>query len=329
VFILLDHFEEYFLYHPEENAFDAEFSNAVNSPDLQANFLISIREELLANIDRFKGGIPNLFSNYLRLRHLDFEAGYEAIVRPIEMYNYLVSEERQKVGIEPALVQEILRQTSVGEALILEGERRSGNGAENNGTRRRIETAYLQLVMSRLWAEAIELGYRTLTLETLKKLGGARIIVGTLIDSAMDELHSDERVVASQIFRYLVTPTGAKIAQTMDSLAEFSENPESSIRPVLDKLSNSRSRILIQVASPDDPTQAPRYEIAHDLMGLAILDWRSRHLNEEQWRDISILEQQRAYREARGRRRLNSLFIVISLLCILLFLAIAVIIKSR
>ena len=41
--------------------FDAEFPQAVNSPELQANFLLAIRDDSLATLDRFKGRIPNLF----------------------------------------------------------------------------------------------------------------------------------------------------------------------------------------------------------------------------------------------------------------------------
>ena len=49
--IIFDQFEEYFLYQPQEDGqgtFAADFSRAINRPDLRANFLISIREDALA-----------------------------------------------------------------------------------------------------------------------------------------------------------------------------------------------------------------------------------------------------------------------------------------
>ena len=61
----------------------------MNRPDLRANFLISIREDSLAKLDRFKGRIPKLFDNYLRIDHLDREAAREAVVRPLEKFNEL------------------------------------------------------------------------------------------------------------------------------------------------------------------------------------------------------------------------------------------------
>ena len=33
--------------------------------------LLALRDDALAKLDRFKGQIPNLFANYLRLDHLD------------------------------------------------------------------------------------------------------------------------------------------------------------------------------------------------------------------------------------------------------------------
>src|SRR5512142_2972431 len=57
ILILLDQFEEYFLYHPETQAalsFDAEFARAVNREEVDASFLISIREDGLSKLDRFR-----------------------------------------------------------------------------------------------------------------------------------------------------------------------------------------------------------------------------------------------------------------------------------
>ena len=49
--IILDQFEEYFLYHPREYAegsFADQFPLAINQPNLAASFLVSIREDALA-----------------------------------------------------------------------------------------------------------------------------------------------------------------------------------------------------------------------------------------------------------------------------------------
>ena len=74
LYVILDQAEEYFIYHGgEEGAgtFAAEFPAVVDSPDLRVNFLLAIREDALAKLDAFKGRIPGVLGNYLRLEHLD------------------------------------------------------------------------------------------------------------------------------------------------------------------------------------------------------------------------------------------------------------------
>ena len=58
--VILDQFEEYFLYHPHEDykgGFATEFAEAVNQ-SVRTSFLISIREDSLAKLDRFEGRHP-------------------------------------------------------------------------------------------------------------------------------------------------------------------------------------------------------------------------------------------------------------------------------
>ena len=88
--IILDQFEEYFLYHGPEDGdgtFAVEFPRAVREASLRANFLVSIREDALAKLDRFEGRIPKLFDNFIRIEHLSRDAARDAIVKPIAQYN--------------------------------------------------------------------------------------------------------------------------------------------------------------------------------------------------------------------------------------------------
>ncbi len=59
--MILDQFEEYFLYHGTEageSGFATEFARAVNRPGLPAGFLLGIREDALAKLDRFEQDHP-------------------------------------------------------------------------------------------------------------------------------------------------------------------------------------------------------------------------------------------------------------------------------
>ena len=63
--------------------FALEFPRAITQADLPVSFLIAIREDALARLERFKGVIPGLFDTYLRLDRLDRDAAREAIVAPL------------------------------------------------------------------------------------------------------------------------------------------------------------------------------------------------------------------------------------------------------
>lgn len=286
--IILDQFEDYFLYHPTEDGpgtFVEEFPRVVTDREARINFVVAIREDAVAKLDRFEGRIPTLFDNYIRIDHLDRVAARDAIVKPIEEFNKSVDDASQKVSIEPALIEAVLDQvktgrvslteTGIGAIKIERGENGHAHGID------RIETPFLQLVMTRLWDEELRSGSHLLKLETLQRLGGAERIVRTHLDKALGALPATERQAAAGMFHYLVTPSGAKIAHTARDLAEYTHTDEKQLTPVLEKMSASGIRILRPVAPPPDQLDAPtRYEIFHDVLAPAMLDWRRRYLQQ-------------------------------------------------
>ncbi|MBI4785582.1 MAG: ATP-binding protein [Chloroflexi bacterium] len=283
--IILDQFEEFFLYHPPEHdvvTFAAEFAKAVNRDDIATNFLIGLRDDAYTKLDRFKGRIPNLFSNYIHLDHLRADAARAAIVEPIEQFNRL-SKAAAPFSIEPALVESVLKQVRAGQVVLGAG----GSGVIASGTDAHIETPYLQLVMTRLWDVETQSRSHVLRAATLDRLGGAERIVRTHLDATMKRLSSKEQDVAAGMFRYLVTPSGTKIAHTAPDLAAYANVPEKRVVPVLGKLSSGDVRILRPVAAAPDQAQVPRYEIFHDVLAPAILDWRARYARHAQTRKLT------------------------------------------
>lgn len=286
--IIFDQFEDYFLYHPTEDGpgtFVEEFPRVVTDVDARVNFVVSIREDAVAKLDRFEGRIPTLFDNYIRIDHLDRAAARDAIVKPIEQYNKAIGDPALRVSIEPALVEAVLDQVKTGRVSLTE----TGLGAIKNehgengheAAVERIETPFLQLVMTRLWDEELRSGSQALRLETLNRLGGAERIVRTHLDKTLGGLPATERHAAAGMFHYLVTPSGAKIAHTARDLAEYTRTNEKALTPVLEKMSASGIRILRPVAPPPDHLDAPtRYEIFHDVLAPAMLDWRRRYLQQ-------------------------------------------------
>jgi len=266
VYAILDQFEEYFLYH-ERDEFADELAAAIREPGLRANFLLGLREDALAKLDAFKGRIPNLFANYLRLDHLDREGGRAAILGPVERYNELTGEAFE---VEPELVDAVLDQVSAGEVDV----GRSGRGGVEKDEDR-IEAPYLQLVLERLWQVERERGSPLLRLTTLRELGGAESIVRAHLERALGSLQPAEQDVAATMFDHLVTPSGSKIAHRPRDLARYADVGEAEVRPVLDAL--GRERIVRAV---DGAGGGERYEIFHDVLADGVLAWRGRRVIE-------------------------------------------------
>ena len=281
VLVILDQFEEYFLYHAQDDAFVTEFSQAVSRSKVPISFLISIREDSLAKLDRFEKGIPGVFDNYLRLEHLDRHAAQAAIMEPLKHYNELLgSNGAKKIEIEKELVAEVLKQVKTGKVQI--GEEAGVGGPKRSDVDARIETPFLQMVMTRLWNEEMRKGSNVLRVDTLRELGNAERIIRTHLDDAMSTLTPDEQKIAADVFYHLVTPSRSKIAHSPGDLFHFTGLPVSQIVPVLNKLSGEE-RILQPVAPVSDPTAPPQYEIYHDVLAPAILDWRGRFMLVQDW----------------------------------------------
>jgi hypothetical protein len=116
--------------------------------------------------------------------------------------------------------------------------------------------------------------------KTLVRLGGAERIVRTHLDDTLKALPPKERETAARVFRFLVTPSGTKIAHTGPDLADYAELPASNVTQVLEKLASAEIRILRPVAPPPDQPPTLRYEIYHDVLAPSIIDWRGRYLEE-------------------------------------------------
>jgi len=247
-YVILDQFEEYFLYLGA----DGRRTLLDELPDLlydsRANVLISLREDSLARLDALTARIPNIFGNHIRLDHLDRVEAHAAILGPIQRWNELTGDE---IEIEPALVDAVVDEVAV-----------EGRGRD----RSRVEAPYLQLVLERIWDAENAMGSDRLRLRTLRGLGGARTIVRDHLEHALAALTPTEQEVAARMFGQLVTPSGTKIAHRAPDLAEYADVPEGVLRGVLATLTHDR--IVHSVDGSD------RYEIFHDVLAEPILGWR-------------------------------------------------------
>ncbi len=215
--------------------------------------LLGIRDDALADLDAFKGRVPGLFGNVLRLDHLDVDAARAAIVEPLAELEAMGG---PHVVAEPALVAAVVDQVASGRI-----ERRlAGRGIVEGGARRgRVEAPYLQLVMERtLGGRARSADSSVLRAETLAELGGAGRIVQEHLERALGELDEPERELVARLFHQLVTPSGTKIAHGVGDLSRYAGESPERLEDVLHALSDRARR----PRAPRPVTAAaPRYEI--------------------------------------------------------------------
>ena len=86
-----------------------------------------------------------------------------------------------------------------------------------------------------------------------------------------------DREAAVDILHHLVTPSGTKIALAASDLAEYTGRSADETSALLERLAGSDTRILRPVPPPPGRTDGTRFEISHDLLAPAILDWGRRH----------------------------------------------------
>ena len=272
--VILDQFEEYFLYHRKDDgplSFSEQFAFAVNRRGLPAGFLVATRDDALAQLDVFKGRIPKLFSSYRRVSPLSKRAAGQAILGPVTEYNRQVGAADQ-VSVEPQLLAAVVEQVSAGKVKLDS----VGAGVLDGAGTDAVEAPYLQLVMSRIWQEEASTGSHELRLSTLESLGGAQKIVRSHLDATLAALPASDQDVAADVFHHLVTPSGTKIAHAVSDLVDYTHWPEEKVAAVLERLSGDM-RIVRPVQPPSGSEGPPRYEIFHDVLAPAVLDWRGRH----------------------------------------------------
>ncbi|MGR6963467.1 nSTAND1 domain-containing NTPase [Geodermatophilus sp. URMC 61] len=315
VYLILDQFEEYFLYHPCDEELPVELGEVLAARDLNVHVLLSIREDALAALDRFEGHVPHLLENYFRLAHLDLESARAAIEGPLERYNELTAPSGQ-MSVEPELVEALLEEVRAGRVQVGEG----GNlpvrlGPPDRGD---IEAPYLQLVLTRLWEEERARGSTVLRRDTLTELGGAQTIVQSHLDAVMAGLSPQQVQVAAAVFHHLITASGSKTALTAEDLADWADLSSDRVQDLLEALSSGPKRILRPVPPATGVAGPPRYEIFHDVMGAAILDWRRRYVAKEQQAAAKREIEQARAAERNARHRLHRARLVAATMALLL-----------
>lgn len=273
LFVILDQFEEYLGLHrdSEGDSFDELFPRLAGRDDLPVHFLISLRDDALAELDRYQGRMPGLFANYLRVSHMDEASARSSVVEAIACVNaWRQQAGHPRVEVDAGLLDEVFADLT--DPTLLSGHR--GGAAAGRAP---IELAFLQLVMRRLWEADVHGDTPVLRRSTLRGLGGTNAIVAGHLDRQMETLTKAHRDTAAAIFGYLVTPSGAKIRYTPADLAGYADRPEAAVAEVLEALSRPDLRIMRRVPAPSGDPNAHGFEIFHDVLAGAVRGWALRN----------------------------------------------------
>ncbi|MEZ4607674.1 MAG: ATP-binding protein [Deinococcales bacterium] len=288
VYLLLDQFEEYFLYHQEDihnpQSFAYQLVQLCNESQLNINLLISLREDGFALLDRFKGSIPSLFDNYLRLDKLDRASASRAIRGPLEEYE---KEYGQKIALDDTLLEAVL--DGINAAKVAEAQ----GGFLQARAEDEYEAPLLQLIMQRLWQDAEGQPVIHLQHERLQALGGAQGLIQQHFSKVMQSFDPATQKICARIFKMLVTASRSKIAHSLEDLAKETLTSEQEMQKLLIELSSGKNRILRAL-----PNQ--KYEIYHDTLANAIYLWRSNfEAKEEEAKKLEekLEEERQAQRE--------------------------------
>ncbi len=226
LYVVLDQFDEYLLYHETEDGEGSlvqELPKALSQPGLRVGFLVCLREDQLARLDRFKGRIPGLFGNSLRLDRLGRDAARAAILGPLERY----------AGLDETAARAPRSRSSSTPCST-----RSRRPKADRATRSRLPISSSSCSasgMPRRRPAPTSSGSRPCA-----ALGGAGRVVHGHLEEAMATLDPAQQDIAASVFNHLVTPSGTKIAHGVADLAAYASVPESDLVPVLSTLAGVR-----------------------------------------------------------------------------------------
>src|SRR6185503_5996518 len=97
--LILDQFEEVFQYHRGKAYFDlfiTQLSQLINYKHCNVRVLFSMREEFLGELSIFDNKIPDLFSNYYRLKNPNKQDARNIISRTCSLVDMPVDDKKLK-----------------------------------------------------------------------------------------------------------------------------------------------------------------------------------------------------------------------------------------
>lgn len=278
--VIIDQFEERLNNGMDHTDLYSAISRMVNENSDAACIVVSIREDYLGMLEPLMRRVPGLLTASYRIPPLSREALEQAIYGPVGS--------ESSVAVDPGLV-----------AATLEDLHQSENSSGIPG-QQVFEPGYFQIVWSTLWEKGRQSGRTKLTVKLYRQLGGASEILKNFTTERLGALEPAEAHMFWAMSRYLVLPTGAKVALTVEdlmllqkktdyltiSIAEDyggeregnvwiadlpTENLTKLARKVLRTLTSSRTPLFQRVIRDG----REEFELLHDVLASILLQWRT------------------------------------------------------
>jgi HEAT repeat protein len=301
--VILDQFEEFLAFWPtreQRRPFIDALAKCSEDTALPLRLVISLRSGYYADLAKFQGQIPTIFSNTYRLAALTRQEALLAITEPVDNV-------AGPVAYAPALLDVLLDDLSGGGPVLY---RSLSLGSARGGTIEGIEPVHIQIVCTRLFegldeTETAESGESTapanstsdgdeaieafgsaavvdtesvISLAAYHRMGGAQRLLETYLYDVLDRLPERDAVVARQVLKELVSSQGTKRVLSAEALAARVGVEGAHLTAVLSLLMGPR------LVRQQDFAGQVRYELAHEYL---IEDLR-------EWFDLSELESKQA-----------------------------------
>jgi len=238
--IVFDQFEQFLTTLPEPSVrlpFIAAFGDCYSDPTLPVRFVISLRQENLADLDEFEERIPHILHNRYRLLPMSPKDVKEAITGPIRGL-------RNGVSLEPELVETLIEEL----------------GGSN------VELTHLQIVCARLYASLPE-GEKLISTALYESLGRTETILTRYLEDTLSTLPGYKQEVARIILKELVSSEATNRILRQSALLRAIPPDVSVVNDVLKYLVDNRLLRQGEAGEEDE------YELVHAYLAREIFHW--------------------------------------------------------
>ena len=213
-------------------------ARALSRASDQVHWVLSLREDFLAELDDWTPWIPQLFAVPRRLGPLGRPEAQQAIARPPQ---------RVGVEIEPALVERLLDDLT-------------GEG---------VEPPQLQIVCERLYQERGS--DNCMTLAAYQALGGAGSILADYVDEALAQFPIEQRQVAVALLKSMVSGRSTKLPLAPGEIFAGVDGDPQEKQTVL--LGLVDARLVRSLKHGHEQNGERRYELMHEALVVKVRGW--------------------------------------------------------